>query len=97
MNPGLSLLAAILQPFREAQVDRLDGLVMECINCGYVKTGGCGRMERFQKSGECVTEEGLFFLSPGCLSPHDLIGEVLIYVCFCSSGKKKKDLQRQIT
>lgn len=59
-NLRLRLLAAISQPFGEAQVDRLDGLVMECINCGFVKTSGCGKMERFQKSSRCVTEEGLF-------------------------------------
>lgn len=61
MNPWLSLLALIEQPFREAQVDRLDGSVMECVNCGSVKTGGCGRMERFQRSSRCVTEEEFFF------------------------------------
>lgn len=27
---------------------------MECVNCSSFKTGGCGRMERFQKSCRCV-------------------------------------------
>lgn len=88
------MLAVISQPFGEAQVDRLDGLVMECVNCGSVKTGGCGKMERFQKSSRCVTEEGLFFVFFTTLSPH-MIGEVLIYVYFQSSGET--DSRHQIT
>lgn len=92
MNPWLSLLALIEQPFREAQVDRLDGSVMECVNCGSVKTGGCGRMERFQKSSRCVTEEEFFFsffYNP--VSSEDRGS------CFFFFSGSEKDLRRQIT
>lgn len=82
MNPWLSLLALIEQPFREAQVDRLDGSVMECVNCGSVKTGGCGRMERFQKSSRCVTEEEFFlcFVFFTTLSPRKIGGVVFSFL-----------------
>lgn len=62
------MLAAILQAFGEAQVDRLDGLVMECINCGSVNTGGCGRMERFQMQiADASRKKGCFFFLQLCL------------------------------
>lgn len=69
---------------------------MECDNCGSVKTVGCGRMERFQKSGRCVTGGGLFFV---CLFFYNVmspwkIGGVGFLFFFLQS---EKDLRRQIT
>lgn len=51
---GLVCLFNLIVPSGEANVDRLDGSVMECVNCSSFETGGCGRMERFQKSCRCV-------------------------------------------
>lgn len=51
---GLVCSFNLIVPSGEAHVDRLDGSVMECVNCSSFETGGCGRMERFQKSCRCV-------------------------------------------
>lgn len=51
---GLICSFNLIVPSGEAHVDRLDGSVMECVNCSSFETGGCGRMERFQKSCRCV-------------------------------------------